>query len=100
MCVIAQLIKKQAGALPKKLNQFSEVILQDGSSFAVNKGLADVFPSRFNQSSAAVDCHMTMSLFEQAPKKMVITADTESERKHLPTPCSLNGNSSLPTRVM
>lgn len=30
---IAQLIKKQAGSLPKRLNQFSEVILQDGRSF-------------------------------------------------------------------
>lgn len=55
------------------------------------EGLSGVFPSRFKKSPAAVECHMTMSLFEQAPKKMVITADTESERKYLPIPCSLNG---------
>ena len=46
---------------------------------------------RFNKHSpAAVECHMTMSLLDQSPISMSITADTESERKHLPAANSLN----------
>ena len=65
---------------------FEQVLLQDGSSFALHPQLAEHFPGRFNKHSpAAVECHMTMSLLDQSPISMSITADTESERKHLPT---------------
>ena len=61
---------------------FEQVLLQDGSSFALHPQLAEHFPGRFNKHSpAAVECHMTMSLLDQSPISMSITADTESERK-------------------
>ena len=70
---------------------FEQVLLQDGSSFALHPQLAEHFPGRFNKHSpAAVECHMTMSLLDQSPISMSITADTESERKHLPAANSLN----------
>lgn len=70
---------------------FEQVLLQDGSSFALHPQLAEHFPGRFNKHSpAAVECHMTMSLLDQSPISMSITADTESERKHLPAENSLN----------
>ncbi|WP_323840803.1 IS4 family transposase [Photorhabdus africana] len=76
--------------LPKKLAKFQNVILQDGSSFKVHSALADVFPCRFQATAAAVECHMTLSLLTQSPVKMAVTADTASERTHLPIPATLH----------
>ncbi|PSU35479.1 IS4 family transposase [Photobacterium lutimaris] len=89
-----QFVEKASLSLPKKLALFDEVLLQDGSSFAVHPDLAGVFPSRFKQSKAAVECHMTMSLSSQSPTAMAVTADTTSERSFLPEPQSL-GNKLL-----
>ena len=66
------------------------MILQDGSSFAVHHGLAEIFPSRFKNDRAAIECHLSMSLFSQSPKTMVVTAETASERAFLPEPTDLN----------
>ncbi len=85
---MAQWVEKQV-AIPKKLTKFQNVILQDGSSFKVHPALADVFPSRFSTTAAAVECHMTLSLFTQSPVKMTVTADTASERAYLPAPETL-----------
>jgi hypothetical protein len=50
------------------LGAFKQVLLQDGTSFAVHKSLAEVFPGRFKTiSPAAIECHMLMSLLEQSP---------------------------------
>ncbi|WFQ78154.1 IS4 family transposase (plasmid) [Xenorhabdus sp. SF857] len=78
-------------AIPKKLTKFQNVILQDGSSFKVHSALSDVFPYRFRSTDAAVECHMTLSLFTQSPVKMTVTADTASERAYLPAPETLYG---------
>ncbi|MFM2591332.1 IS4 family transposase [Vibrio harveyi] len=81
---MAQFSQNMAHSLPKKLNHFDDVLLQDGSSFRVHDGLGDVFPSRFKRTPAAIECHMTMSLSDLSPKKMTVTADTASERAYLP----------------
>ncbi|MBV7264535.1 IS4 family transposase [Photobacterium sp. WH77] len=81
-----QLLQKSSRSMPAKLSHFDDVILQDGSSFRVHDGLREVFPSRFKNYPAAIECHMTMSLFDQSPKTMTVTADTASERTYLPTP--------------
>ncbi|WP_338860325.1 IS4 family transposase [Xenorhabdus griffiniae] len=86
--VMAQWVEKQV-SIPKKLAQFQNVILQDGSSFNVHPALAEVFPSRFKTTSAAIECHMTMSLLSQTPTGMAVTADTASERAYLPAPATL-----------
>ena len=72
------------------LSQFEQVLLHDGSSFALHRELADEFPGRFNKvSPAAVECHLTMSLLDDQPQALTISADTASERNYLPEPCRL-----------
>ncbi|WP_429060663.1 IS4 family transposase [Aeromonas veronii] len=72
---------------------FRQVLLQDGTSFAVHKSLATVFPGRFKTiSPAAIECHMTMSLLEQKPVCMQLSADTASERQFLPNASTLAGS--------
>lgn len=79
-------------ALPDKLNQFRELILQDGSSFALHPELADTFPGRFTTTSpAAVECHLRMSLREESPLYLAISEDKASERDYLPRPDTLCG---------
>ncbi len=73
-----------------KLNRFRRVLIHDGSSFAVHRGLASTFPGRFG--GAAVECHLTLSLLEQQPLRLEITADTQTERTFLPEAATLAGS--------
>jgi hypothetical protein len=67
-------------ALPEKLKRFEQVLLQDGSSFALHPDLAEIFPNRFKgHSPAGIKCHMTMSLADVQPIKLGISAETASE---------------------
>ena len=67
------------------LGAFKQVLLHDGTSFAVHRRLAADFPGRFKTiSPAAIECHMTMSLSEQSPLCMSVSADTAGERQFLP----------------
>lgn len=81
---MTQFVEKISASLPRKLSYFDDVLLQDGSSFSVHHGLAEVFPSRFKNNQAAIECHLSTSLLSQSPKTMAITADTASERAFLP----------------
>ena len=83
----AQEIKQ---TLPTKLDCFDDVLLQDGSSFRVHDSLAEIFPSRFKRTPAAIECHMTMSLCNLLPTSMTITADTYPEREYLPKSNAMN----------
>lgn len=79
------LVKQYQGQIPDKFRRFQRILLHDGSSFAVHNNLQDVFPGRFTKTSpAAVECHLTLSLLEQAPIKMSIAPDTVSEHQYLP----------------
>jgi hypothetical protein len=91
---MVQFIQNITSQLPARLDCFDDILLQDGSSFRVHDGLVDIFPSRFPQHPAAIECHMTLSLKHQMPKAMTITADTASERTYLPPP-ALMGNKLL-----
>ena len=76
--------------LPARLKRFEQVLIQDGSSFALHPELAEVFPNRFKgKTPAAVECHMTVSLTDEQPFKLGISADTASERGYLPKAESL-----------
>lgn len=87
MVVFRDGINKQ---VPEKLKRFTDVLIQDGSSFAVHDDLAEYFPGRFTKvSPAAVELHMTMSLLDHQPVNMTLTADKESERACLPEPVTL-----------
>ncbi|MCF1437987.1 MAG: IS4 family transposase, partial [Shewanella sp.] len=77
--------KQLSVELPSKLKCFEQILLQDGSSFALHPELAEIFPNRFKGNSpAAVECHMTMSLADDQPLKLGLSADTASERDYLP----------------
>ncbi|WP_028117154.1 IS4 family transposase [Ferrimonas senticii] len=95
--VVAQAIRvfsnQLSAELPSKLKQFNQVLLQDGSSFAIHPDLAEIFPNRFKgKSPAAVECHMTMSLQDEQPAKLSISADTASERQFLPAADTLTNS--------
>ena len=69
---------------------FSEILLDDGSSFAVADGLRKVFAGRFTKvKPAAVELHAHMSLFSGMMVSVQLAPDKETERKFLPAPEAL-----------
>ena len=71
--------------IPKSLKQFKQVILHDGSSLSVHPELAATYKGRFTKSApAAIECHLSMSLFERKIIRMDIDADSVSEHEYLP----------------
>ena len=78
---------------------FNRLILQDGSSFALHKALAEVFPGRFNAvSPAAVELHCTLDVLQDAPITMALSPDTDAEHDYRPAPASLRGDVFLADR--
>src|SRR3989449_6862330 len=78
---------------------FNRLILQDGSSFALHKALAEVFPGRFNAvSPAAVELHCTLDLLQDAPITIALSPDTDAEHDYRPAPASLRGDVFLADR--
>lgn len=74
----------------EELRRFKAILIQDGTSFAVHKGLVDTFPGRFTKiSPAAVELHVRMELLNGTPEAVVLTPDTYGERAELPRPDEL-----------
>jgi hypothetical protein len=70
-----------APGLGSKLGRFSDILLHDGSSFALKDGLKKEWPGRFTTvSPAAVELHVTMSAFEDNPIAITLAPDKEAER--------------------
>jgi hypothetical protein len=70
--------------------RFKDIVIQDGSSFALKKQLRDVFPGRFTTSDpAAVELHATYSGFSDEVSCVQIAPDKEAERQFLPDPSAL-----------
>jgi len=66
---------------------FKKILLQDGSSFAVNPKLKDKLPGRFSHyNPAAVELHVALDLFSETPENIVLTPDTNAEAQYLPEP--------------
>lgn len=64
-----------------KLGRFRDILLHDGSSFALKDGLRRDWPGRFTTvSPAAVELHVTMSAFEDNPIQITLAPDKEAER--------------------
>ena len=73
------------------LRRFDDILLQDGSSFAVVDALQDTFPGRFTTvSPAAVELHATMSLFHDQAIHVHLAPDADGERQFLPAPGDLH----------
>jgi hypothetical protein len=71
---------------------FTDILIQDGTSFAVHDALAEVFAGRFTKvSPAAVELHCTMSLYADNLVTVTLTGDAECERHYLPEPKELKG---------
>lgn len=67
--------------LGSKLAKFRDILLHDGSSFALKEGLKKEWPGRFTKlSPAAVELHVTMSAFEDNPIQITLAPDKEAER--------------------
>jgi hypothetical protein len=73
---------------------FSDVFIDDGSSFAVADGLSRVFPGRFTKvTPAAVELHARMSLKSDQLVSVTLAPDKEAERQFLPAAESLPARS-------
>jgi hypothetical protein len=89
--IMSQLTMKVLGfEAGKAFSEFNRLLLQDGSSFALHKALAHVFPGRFNTvSPAAVELHCTLDLLQDVPITIALSPDTDSEHDYRPEPESL-----------
>ncbi len=98
--IMSQLTMKVLGfEAGEAFSEFGRLLLQDGSSFALHKALAHVFPGRFNTlSPAAVELHCTLDLLQDAPITIALSPDTDSEHAYLPEPESLQGDLLLADR--
>jgi hypothetical protein len=78
---------------------FQDIVIQDGSSFAVKKDLRDVFPGRFTTTEpAAVELHATFSGFHDSVLSVTLAPDCEAERQFLPDPTALSNRLLLADR--
>ena len=83
----------------RPLLPYEDVIIHDGTSFALRDGLSQVFPGRFTQvSPAAIELHVTMSLFSDNFTKVSVSPDKECERHYAPPPETLKNKLFLADR--
>ncbi len=76
----------------RHFSQFSKVLIQDGSSFAVKNSLKNIWPGRFTKTSpAAIELHATINLHNGSFEQATITPDTFSERAEMPVIEDLKG---------
>ena len=79
--------------------RFTDIVIQDGSSFALKPTLVTAFPGRFTTiEPAAVEVHATYSGFADDITRVAITPDSHAERPFLPDPTSLRGRLLLADR--
>jgi hypothetical protein len=70
--------------------RFKDIVVHDGTSFALSDGLVESFPGRFTKvSPAAVELHTTLSLFHDNFICVTAAPDSESERHFQPAPSKL-----------
>lgn len=82
-----------------KLAHFQDVVVQDGSSFAVHDALARTFGGRFTAiRPAAVELHTFLSVFHDQVIDVEVAPDKEAERQFLPPAETLTGKLLLADR--
>lgn len=70
----------------KLLEEFSDILMQDGSSFAVNDLMRKYYPGRFTKiSPAAVELHIFYSLRYASVQHANLAPDSVSEYQFMPT---------------
>jgi len=67
------------------VSRFTDIVIHDGSSFAVKPALQSVFPGRFKtREPAAVEIHATYSGRGDQVTRLAVAPDTTHERAFLP----------------
>ena len=70
--------------------RFTDIVIHDGSSFALKAALAGTFPGRFTTvEPAAIEVHATYSGFADEVSRVQIAPDAQAERAFLPDPATL-----------
>ena len=70
--------------------RFRDIVIHDGSSFALKAALHPTFPGRFTAiEPAAVEVHVTYSGFADEVCAVHVAPDTDAERPCLPAPATL-----------
>jgi hypothetical protein len=81
------------------IHAFSDIVVHDGSSFAIKDGLASIYPGRFTKNGpAAVELHASYSGFQDEVLSVALAPDAEPERPFLPEPALLRGKLLLADR--
>jgi hypothetical protein len=76
----------------RAIARFTDIVIQDGTSFAVKPALAPTFPGRFTTiEPAAVEVHATYSGLADDVSQVAIAPDAQAERPFLPAPATLQG---------
>jgi len=84
---------------PEHFGYFSDIVVQDGSSFAVHDALAETFGGRFSTNRpAAVELHTFISVFHDQVLNTQLAPDKHAERDFLPAPGDLTGKLLLADR--
>jgi hypothetical protein len=79
--------------------RFADIVIQDGTSFAVKAALADTYAGRFTTiEPAAVEVHATYSGLADDISHVAIAPDAQAERPFLPAPATLQGRLLLADR--
>jgi hypothetical protein len=74
----------------KAVARFTDIVIHDGSSFALKSTLSGTFPGRFTTiEPAAVEVHATYSGFADEVSRVQIAPDATAERPFLPDPATL-----------
>ena len=72
------------------LSVFTDIVIQDGSSFAIHDALQEVFGGRFTKiRPAAVEVHTCVSLLQDQVLRAAVAPDKDGERPFLPSPNDL-----------
>lgn len=72
------------------VSRFQDIVIQDGSSFALKKKLKHAFPGRFTTvEPAAVELHATYSGFLDEVSIVQLAPDKEAERQFMPAASTL-----------
>lgn len=81
------------------VSRFEDIVIQDGSSFALKDDLREAFSGRFtNREPAAVEVHATYSGFFDEVRSVSIASDSAAERQFLPEASALKGRLLLADR--
>jgi hypothetical protein len=81
------------------LAHFEEILVHDGTSFALKNALATKWPGRFKKlSPAAVELHVTMSVLSDNPVAITLAPDKEAERPFAPKASSMKNRLLLEDR--